>query len=309
MRPELKALLEKCAICPRNCLVNRFEGKTGYCRTDAGFNIASVCIHRGEEPVISGRYGIVNVFFSHCNMQCVYCQNHQISDNRLSISSDLNDLDMIVEEIMRLLATGPESLGFVSPSHLAPQMISLIEELRYRGSRPVIVYNSNGYDSVATLKMLENYVDVYLPDFKYSDNELAREYSSAPDYFEIASAALTEMYRQKGSTLIVSENGYAQQGLVVRHLVVPGHLSNTRGVLRFIAEEISPNIHISLMSQYYPTSSVLGHKLLGRTLNREEYGEAVSAFQEYGFHKGWLQGLDSTTSYRPDFIFDHPFEH
>ncbi|MBN1340213.1 MAG: hypothetical protein JXA03_12865 [Bacteroidales bacterium] len=309
MRSELKELLEKCAICPRNCMVNRFDGKTGYCRTDEGLNVASVCIHRGEEPVISGSYGIVNVFFSHCNLQCIYCQNHQISDNKASISSELDDNELIADEIIRLLDTGPEALGFVSPSHMVPQMISLIEGLQARGRRPVVVYNSNGYDSVATLRMIENYVDVYLPDFKYSENELAREYSSAPGYFETASAALREMYRQKGSTLIVSDKGYAQQGLVIRHLVLPGHLSNTCGVLKFIAEEISPNIHISLMSQYYPVPGVLGHKLLGRALIEEEYREAVSCFNEYGFHKGWLQGLDSTTSYRPDFVFDHPFEH
>lgn len=301
-------MLENCAWCPRECHVNRLKGELGYCRSDAGLNIGSICIHRGEEPVISGEKGICNIFFTNCNLQCVYCQNYQISDN----TSDRSDQDLTLEEtvknVVRILEKGINRVGFVSPSHFIPQMLMIIERVRSLGFRPVWVYNSNGYDKVTTLRMLEGLIDVYLPDFKYSDSSLGAALSDAHDYPKVAGNALKEMFRQKGSTLILDENRNAESGMVVRHLVLPGAVENSIHVLRFLAEELSPRIHISLMAQYYPTPRVCNHPQLGRRVTSKEYREVISAMEKLGMHHGWIQEFDSSDFYRPDFNRDHPFE-
>jgi putative pyruvate formate lyase activating enzyme len=301
-------LLGHCTLCPRNCGANRFTGPLGFCKSDAGFGISSVCIHKGEEPVISGKKGICNVFFSHCNLQCIYCQNHEISNNDSSTKSSLQDFDSIISRICGTLEKTENILGFVSPSHYVPQMLAIIRRLNVLGKHPVIVYNSNGYDKVNTLKMLEGVVDVYLPDFKYLDSSLAKEYSQARNYPEIASAALKEIYRQKGSTFIVDDDGMAESGIIVRHLVLPCAVNQSIDVLRFIAEEISTKLHISLMAQYFPTEIVSSHPILHRTISAEEYQQVTDAFYELGFNRGWVQDLESHASYRPDFSKDQSFE-
>lgn len=310
-REELLKPLEElrdCALCPRECHVDRFVSAGGVCRSDASFSIASICLHRGEEPVISGPGGICNVFFTNCNLQCVYCQNHQISDIRISRDAFGMGLPEVVKEITGLLEQGATMVGFVSPSHFVPQMKVIIQAVKEEGYSPKWVYNSNGYDKVETLKSLEGLIDVYLPDFKYMDPLLSRALSKAADYPEVACAALKEMYRQKGSALHLSEQHTAESGIVIRHLVLPGQVRNSIQVLRYIAEEISPRLHISLMSQYYPTAHVMGHKFLGRELYREEYMEVVGEMEKLGLDYGWVQGLDSKGHYRPDFEKDHPFE-
>ena len=244
--------LESCSYCPRNCDANRLSGKPGYCKSDDSFNISSICIHRGEEPVISGKNGICNVFFSRCNMQCVYCQNLQISRNDDRVVSSKMELHKILEKILEILDTGVESLGFVSPSHFIPQVKIIIAALDKIGRKPIIVFNTNGYDTVSINRANEWIVDVYLPDFKYMDDKISELFSDAPKYSHFASNAILEMYRQKGSTLITGANNYAESGLIIRHLVLPGYVDNSLAVLRFIANEISTNVHISLMSQYYP---------------------------------------------------------
>ena len=213
--------LEDCALCPRNCHANRLAGKTGYCKSDASFNIASICIHRGEEPAISGTDGICNIFFDHCNLQCIYCQNHQISNNSSNRTIHHADLDKVISRITAILDLGINRVGFVSPSHFIPQMKVIINIIQSLGYKPVWVYNTNGYDKPETLRTLEGIIDVYLPDFKYRDSGLARKYSGAGDYPEIAAKALREMYRQKGAALIVDDNHAAESGIIVRHLVLP----------------------------------------------------------------------------------------
>jgi putative pyruvate formate lyase activating enzyme len=301
-------VLHDCAICPRECHVDRFIAPTGVCRSDASFNIASICIHRGEEPVISGPQGICNVFFTNCNLQCVYCQNHQISSTLIMRNPYRMDLDDAVKEIASILEKGIRMVGFVSPSHFVPQMKVIMKAVSEAGYHPVWVYNTNGYDKIDTLKSLEGLIDVYLPDFKYMDPLLARSWSRAGDYPEKAGAAIKEMYRQKGSSLHLSDEGTAESGIVIRHLVLPGQVQNSLQVLRYIAEEISPRLHISLMSQYYPTASVMGHKILGREISRQEYLEVVDEMEKLGMDRGWVQGLESMKHYRPDFEREHPFE-
>lgn len=301
--------LKNCLICPRNCGVDRFSRKLGYCRSDASFYISSICIHRGEEPPISGKNGICNVFFGHCNLQCIYCQNIQISTNRNRSAAHRMSLKHVLEEILNCLNAGCESVGFVSPSHFVPQFKVIVNALHQMDIHPVIVYNTNGYDKVETLREIESLVDVYLPDFKYIDPLLAKVYSDSSDYPEIAKSALCEMYKQKGSTLLLDENGQAVRGILVRHLVLPGHIENSKGVLKYISEEISTSLKISLMSQYHPTPRVIDVEPINRLLSENEYQEVIHAFNEYGFRNGWIQEMDSSNNYRPDFDQEHPFEY
>jgi putative pyruvate formate lyase activating enzyme len=295
-----------CDSCPRACGVDRSAGALGYCRSGSGLEIASICLHRGEEPAISGERGICNVFFSHCNLQCVYCQNVQISRNDSPARG--MSLEEAVRTAARLLDEGASSIGFVSPSHMIPQMRSIVEALRETGRRPVIVFNTNAYDRPETIASLEDLVDVYLPDFKYMDHSLALELSGAWNYPEVARAALREMHRQKGSSLALRDDGTAASGLIVRHLILPGQTENSKAVLRAIADELSPSVHVSLMSQYYPSAAVAGHPWLGRTITRAEYDEVLDELERLGFSRGWVQELESEKIYRPDFTKPHPFE-
>lgn len=295
-----------CEACPRACGVDRAAGATGYCRSGSGLEIASICLHRGEEPVISGEQGICNVFFSHCNLQCVYCQNGQISRNDSPARS--MSLEDAVRIAARLLDEGASSIGFVSPSHMVPQMRSIVEAVRATGRRPVVVFNTNAYDRPETIASIEDLVDVYLPDFKYMDHSLALELSGAWNYPDVARAALREMHRQKGSNLALRDDGTAASGLIVRHLILPGQTENSKAVLRTIAEELSPAVHVSLMSQYYPSATVAGHPWLGRPITRGEYDEVLDELERLGFTRGWVQELESERTYRPDFTKPHPFE-
>ena len=270
--------------------------------------MASVCIHKGEEPVIGGDYGICNVFFSSCNMQCIYCQNRQISNNHRSTLMPAYSLDELIEKICAFLDQGCKSLGFVSPSHMIPQMLQIINALHQKGRRPVVIYNSNGYDRVEVLQQLEGIIDIYLPDLKYSDATLAQELSDTADYVDIARLAIKEMYRQKGSPLHLDSSGQAISGLIIRHLVLPGYKENSKNVLKFIADELSLKIHVSLMSQYYPIPEVSLHPKLGIQLNQNEYDEVVNEMDILGLHNGWVQQLDSSNHYLPDFKEDHPFK-
>ena len=303
-----RLILENCTICPRECEVNRFEGGLGYCRTDAGLNIASVCIHRGEEPVISGKDGICNVFFMGCNLHCLYCQNHEISSCTSIIRNTEMNLEEILEQIIKILSDGIPAVGFVSPSHVVPQVKAIIKGLNAHGYKPITVYNTNGYEKLETIRNLSGFIDVYLPDYKYVTKEIASEYSDALDYPETALKAIKEMYYQKGSTLATDENGRAENGLLIRHLVLPGRVEESKRVLNSIVEELSPGVHLSLMSQYHPTEQVRHHPLLNRALYKEEYEAVVEKMEALGFRNGWVQDMDSNVNYIPDFSRENPFE-
>jgi putative pyruvate formate lyase activating enzyme len=300
--------LANCSICPRDCGADRTSTRLGYCQAGVGFAVDSVFAHRGEEPVLSGESGICNVFFSHCNMQCRYCQNYQISENRYAVARDVEDVFGIIKQIEAILAGGIRLVGFVSPSHFVPQMKVIINALRARGHNPVFVFNTNAYDRVETIRQLAETIQVYLPDLKYLDNSLAARYSDTPDYVEFATAAIKEMFYQKGSSIRVDETGVIESGLIIRHLVLPGEIENTKAVLRFIADELSPSVHVSLMSQYYPTARVNGRTDLARTLTESEYAEVLEEFERLGFYRGWVQELSSPHNYRPDFLRQKPFE-
>jgi len=310
-----------CSLCPRRCNIDRSR-ELGWCRMDDRIHISSIVIHRGEEPPISGEKGIVNVFFPSCNMQCIYCQNGEISCR--GTEGTVMTLDEVCNAIIELLSSSENNLGFVSPSHCILQMVSIVEELRQRGHNPTIVYNTNGYDLPETLRSLEGIVDVWLPDFKYSDDTLAVDLSEAPRYSEYALAALKEMVRQVGTTLYTDEKGIARRGIIIRHLVLPGFAENSIVVITVIAEELSPHLHISLMSQYYPPDRMhptidparnqaispdpeTTNNLL-RTVNRQEYNSVIKIFFDMGLHHGWRQDYASHLNYRPCFSEEDPFK-
>lgn len=302
------SLLHNCNLCPRNCFADRFDSSKGYCRTDAGLNIASICVHRGEEPVISSESGICNVFFAGCNLRCIFCQNIEISRCSDSHSKYNISLNSALDRITNILDSGVPSVGFVSPSHMVPQVKILITGLHARGYTPVTVYNSNGYDKKEVLQNLSGMIDVWLPDFKYVTPRLSLKYSGSSDYPEVAIRALKEMYYQVGSTLHTDEKGRAVRGMIIRHLVLPGHVEESKLVLQTIASELSPGVHLSLMSQYHPAGNIKKGSALDRSLYREEYESVVSTMDELGFRNGWVQEMDSHLNYRPDFTRDNPFE-
>ncbi|MBM4035624.1 MAG: radical SAM protein [Planctomycetes bacterium] len=297
-----------CTLCPRRCGARRAEGQLGYCRSGTGFALGAICTHRGEEPPICGPHGIANVFFARCNMQCVFCQNHQISRNEGPIIERQLSLEEAVRCIEAALGRGVGAVGFVSPSHCIPQMKAIIAALRDRQPKPAFVMNTNAYDTVETLASLDGLIDAYLPDLKYMDAELAARYSDAPDYPAVATRAIAEMFRQKGTRLAIADSGYVESGLTIRHLVLPGHVENSKLCLRWIADTLSTDVHVSLMAQYRPTPAVAGHPHLGRCLRPDEYQEVLDELHRLGFWRGWTQALASPSSYQPDFTQSHPFE-
>lgn len=296
--------LASCTLCPRNCEVNRIKGEMGYCRAGSGLHISSICLHRGEEPVFSEK-GICNVFFAHCNLRCLYCQNAQISRNDSRLPE--MEMDEAAARIRAILGEGARCVGFVSPSHCLPQTRALMEAVNNTGPRPVYVMNTNCYDRVEAIESFDGLMDVYLPDLKYMDEGLATRYSGAANYPEVAMRALREMHRQKGSNLILDEEGVIRSGLIARHLILPGQAENAKRVLHAIAEELSPSVHVSLMAQYYPTEAVRDHPELGRSITRAEYDEVLEEFYRLGFHRGFVQDLGSGEILRPDFGKDDPF--
>jgi putative pyruvate formate lyase activating enzyme len=284
------------------------HGSLGYCQTETGYHIASICEHTGEEPVLCREHGICNVFFTRCNMQCIYCQNDQISRNHGEILGQYLTLDEVVDRIEKILDRGVSIVGFVSPSHVIPQMKAIITRLEEHHRHPTYMMNTNAYDRVKMLASLEGVIDVYLPDLKYMDENLAGRYSDTPGYPKTATAALMEMFHQKGAELVIAQDGLIRSGLIVRHLVLPGQVENSKRCLQFVAEELSPEIHVSLMSQYHPTPRVTSHPELGRPLHPEEYEEILAEMDRLGLHRGWMQAMDSQTEYLPDFSRRHPFQ-
>lgn len=289
-----------CNYCCRRCNIDRAVSR-GFCNIDDGLYISNICVHTGEEPVIVGEHGICNVFFDHCNLQCVYCQNYQISDNKSAMSADRMSLNDCCDKICELLDFGCKTLGFVSPTPYLGYIYDIYNELTKRGYRPITVYNTNSIDTVATIKGLEGVIDIYLPDYKYGSYELGLELSKIKDYPDIALAAISEMHRQKGDKLVLDKDGTAVSGMIIRHLVLPGHIENSKAALCNIAIEISPKVHISLMSQYYPVYNAFKYPELSRKLTKEEYEEVVDYMLSLGLTRGWQQEMESAEEYRPEF--------
>jgi putative pyruvate formate lyase activating enzyme len=282
-------LLESCRVCPRECGVNRLEdNKSGFCKSGLNPVISSVSPHHGEEPPLSGARGSGAIFFTNCNLRCVYCQNYPISQMGNGAERTPGELAC---QMLYLQEQGCHNLNLVTPTHFMPQILRALGIARERGFTLPIVYNTSGYESLEALRLLDGIVDIYLPDMRYSDDTIALRYSIAPHYPEINRAAIKEMYRQVGN-LALDEMGIARQGLIIRHLILPGGISGTEEIMKFLAEEVSKDVYISLMSQYFPAYKAGEIKELSRRITTEEYKEARKIMEKYGLENGWVQEMD-----------------
>jgi len=298
--------LVHCECCPRKCGVNRLEGKTGFCRIGGDALISYAGLHFGEEPPISGTRGSGTIFFAGCNLRCVFCQNHQISQEFQTSQMQTLTANGLAAEMLRLQAAGAHNINLVSPSHVIFQAADAVVAAKDKGLAIPIVYNSNGYDSVDALRQVRGLVDIYLPDIKYLSNDPARRYSGAGDYADVIPGVLREMLGQVGH-LDLDDDGIARRGLLVRHLVLPGAVDNSRQCLALLAE-LSPATHVSIMSQYSPQYRAAKHPEINRPLTIREYDEVTDYAVELGLENAFIQELDSRHRYLPDFNLDRPFE-
>lgn len=293
-------LISKCEICPRKCKVNRYE-KKGYCKCDDKVRIALVSKHYFEEPCISGRNGSGTIFFSNCNLNCVFCQNHDISQGGKGIDVTV---ERLAEIMLEQQERGANNINLVTPTMYVEQIIKAIDIAKDGGLNIPIVYNTNGYEEVETIKKLAGYIDIYLPDFKYFTNELAIKYSKAPNYFEKVTSALLEMQSQFDEYVFGGE--IMKKGMIVRHLVLPNHIQNSKNVLKWIKENLREDIYVSVMAQYFPTYKAVGDELIGRKLSFSEYRKIEQYFYGLDIKNGYIQDLGKhEEEFVPDFNMDN----
>lgn len=279
--------LRECHLCPRECGVNRLKEELGFCRTGKAIKMASANSHFGEEPPISGSRGSGTIFFTSCNMRCIFCQNYPISQLGHGKETTPHEL---AAHMLRLQKEGCHNINLVTPSHVVPQFLAALYIAAENGLSIPIVYNSCGYDGLRALKILSGTIDIYLPDLKYASNEMSFKYSGTSNYCEHAKAAIKEMHRQVGD-LKMDSYGIAKTGLLIRHLVLPNNISGSEKILEFIAEEISKKTYLSLMSQYFPAHNALSDPIMKRRVTKKEFAQAEKKFHDLGFHNGWIQKL------------------
>lgn len=290
--------LEKCEICPHRCKINRNEGNIGRCKSDNKIKVALASVHNYEEPCLSEINGSGTVFFSNCNLSCIYCQNYEISQQGKGKEVSIEELaDIFIKQQEKNV----NNINLVTPTMYVYQMIEAIKIARKKGLKIPIVYNTNGYENVETIKALEGYIDIYLPDLKYYSNEVAKKYSGINNYFEIATKAITEMYKQVGEAEF-DEEGIMQKGVIIRHLILPNHIQNTKNILKWIKENMSEDIYVSIMAQYFPTFKAKENELLNRKISKKEYKEIESYLFTLNLQNGYIQELgEHEEKYVPDF--------
>lgn len=302
---QLEAMLRSCTVCPKDCGNDRLADEIAACYSGRLPIVSSYTPHFGEEPALSGTRGAGNIFFGNCNLRCVYCQNYQISQTWREQKKNEVTHERLAEMMLELQERGCHNIGFVSPTHFAPQMARAILIAARKGLRLPIVYNTNAYDSVEVLRLLEGIVDVYLPDLKYADSAAGFQYSKVRDYTRHARAAIKEMHRQMGDGLKFDEDGLLTGGLLIRLLVLPNDIAGIEDSLRWIRGELGPRTAISLMAQYYATNKAATDQryiLLSRRISTGEWFDAVSLLEELGFEEGFMQEYESASHYyRPDF--------
>jgi len=309
----LEELLRSCTVCPKDCGNDRLNDEIAACYSGRLPIVSSYTAHFGEEPCLSGSNGAGNIFFGNCNLRCVYCQNYQISQTWKTQKKNEVTHERLAEMMLELQAKGVHNIGFVSPTHFAPQMARGILLAAQQGLTLPIVYNTNAYDSVEVLRLLDGIVDIYLPDLKYADSDAGFQYSKVRDYKEYARAAIKEMHRQMGDTLEFGEDGLLKRGLMIRLLVLPNGIADIESNLRWIRDELSPKTAISLMAQYYATNKAATddrYILLSRRISEGEWFEAVSLLEDLGMEEGFMQEYESASHYyRPDFTdAEKPFK-
>lgn len=290
--------LESCNICPHNCKINRIDGKIGRCRCGKNIKIALANLHYAEEPCISGKNGSGTVFFSNCNLKCIYCQNYKISQEGKGNEITIDKLAKIFLEEQE---NNAHNINLVTGTMYVPQIIEAIKIARKNGLNIPIIYNSNGYENVDTIKMLNGYIDIYLPDFKYYSNQLAKKYSGIDNYFEYATSAIKEMINQVGIPKF-DKNGMIVKGVIIRHLILPNHIQNTKNVLKWIKENLPNDIYVSVMAQYFPTYKALEDNLINRNLKVREYKEIEEFLFLLNLENGYIQELgENEEQYVPNF--------
>ena len=300
MKEIIKEKLEACNVCPRNCNVDRANGKIGYCKCNDKVKVALVSTHDFEEPCISKTNGSGTIFFSNCNLNCMFCQNYEIS--QLGKGREIT-IDRLAEIFIEQQRRGVNNINLVTPTMYAYQIIEAIKIARNKGLNIPVIYNSNGYESVQTIKDLNGYIDVYLPDFKYYSDEIAIKYSKAPHYKEIASEAIKEMYNQVGPAQF-DENGIIKKGVIIRHLILPNHVQNSKNILKWIKENMPQDVYVSVMAQYFPTYKAKEDDLLNRKITIKEYRAVENYLYSLELENGYMQDLGKhEEEYVPEFDF------
>jgi len=284
---QLLARLAACDLCPQNCRVDRTAGETGECGITDRLLVASCNLHYGEEPPVSGDKGSGTIFFSGCSLSCLYCQNYPLSQQLVGSPFSIEEL---AQAMLKLQKRGAHNINLVTPDHVIGHIVKAIGLAVRDGLTIPIVFNSSGYQKLSTVRLLEGIVDVYLVDMRYADNEIARNCSKAKKYKEVNRAAVKEMFRQVGN--LTRRGGIAVRGILVRHLVLPDGMSGSEEVFRFLAEEISPKVYVSLMSQYFPAYRAVGHPQLGRRITRAEFDRAVEMFYTTRLSRGYIQEME-----------------
>lgn len=305
MKRPLTDRLKRCECCPRKCRVNRLAGKVGFCGIGAGVRVSHAGLHFGEEPPISGTKGSGTIFFAGCNLRCVFCQNFQISQDFQQGHTRTLTTDELASEMLRLQDEGAHNINLVSPTHVIFQAADAIRAAKGKGLAVPVAYNSNGYDSVAALRQVRGLVDIYMPDIKYLENGPGERFSAVDDYADIVPGVLREMLDQVGH-LEMDDEGVAARGLLVRHLVLPGHPANSRGCLRLLAE-LSPDTFVSIMSQYSPQYKAADYPGIDRPLTEDEYDKVTDYAIDLGLENAFIQKLESRDHYLPDFARESPF--
>lgn len=280
----LKKMFEECRLCPNECAINRTAGETGNCNSTDEIFISSYGPHFGEEPELVGLYGSGTIFFTNCNLSCVYCQNYDISQLAVGKKISVEELSDIMISLQR---RGCHNINLVTPTHFVPQIVQALIFAIDKGLEIPLVYNCGGYESVETLKLLENIIDIYMPDIKYSDNEVASRLSGIKNYWNVVRAAVIEMHQQVGD-LHISRNGIAKRGLLVRHLVLPNDLAGSEKVIDFIADEISNNTYVNIMDQYHPSYKADEHVELNRRIRMTEYEKVLEYAKLKGLNRGFV---------------------
>ena len=291
-------ILKECTVCPHNCKINRLDNKIGFCKGRDTVKIALSSLHYFEEPCISGTNGSGTIFFSNCNLKCIYCQNYKISWEAKGEEKTIDDLANIMLEEQ---AKGAHNINLVTPTMYAYQIIEAIKIAKEKGLNIPIIYNTNSYENIETIKALNGYIDIYLPDLKYFDNNLGKKYSNINNYFDYASEAIKEMINQVGMPEF-DENGLIKKGVIIRHLVLPNHIQNSKNVLKWIKENLNEDVYISLMAQYFPCHKAKDNEMLNRKLTKHEYKEIENYFYLLDFKNGYIQELGShEEEYVPNF--------
>ncbi len=285
--------LTECRICPMDCRVNRFEGKTGNCHSGVELKVASYNLHFGEEPPLSKGGGSGTIFMANCSLFCKYCQNYPIS--QLGTGSYVT-IEEMAGMMLELQERGAENINFVTPDHMLPMILMALSKAKQQGLNLPIVYNCSGFQKYEILKRLDGIIDVYLVDMRYNDSKIAEKYSGCKNYAETSRKAVAEMFRQVGN-LEMNENGLAKSGILIRHLVLPGGLSGSSGIFEFLAENISKDVFVSLMSQYFPAYKAPNDEIINRRISYPEFKQAVDAFYKAGLHNGFIQHLSYESVY------------